>query len=102
MKRVQAHYPTPAVQQPSSPAAPPLHRAVEGRTHGVQVHYLEQATNNYLQAAVEAVVGIHKEDRPGDVLLFLTGQDECETGAPLAAAAACCCVLHAAAAADAL
>ena len=32
------------------------------------------------QAAVEAVVALHREDLPGDVLVFLTGQDECEAG----------------------
>ena len=32
------------------------------------------------QAAVEAVAALHREDLPGDVLVFLTGQDECEAG----------------------
>lgn len=54
--------------------------AVEGRTHSVQVHYLEAPAQHYLQAAVETVVAIHREDLPGDVLVFLTGQDECEAG----------------------
>ena len=59
--------------------------AVEGRTHSVQVHYLEQPATDYLQAAVQAAVNIHREDLPGDILIFLTGQDECEAGehAPL-------------------
>ncbi len=29
---------------------------------------------NYVQAAVSAVVEIHKADMPGDILVFLTGQ----------------------------
>lgn len=33
-----------------------------------------------LQSAVEAAIAIHKEDSPGDILIFLTGQDECEAG----------------------
>jgi HrpA-like RNA helicase len=37
------------------------------------VHYLLQPTPDYLTAAVEAVVEIHREDVPGDVLVFLTG-----------------------------
>lgn len=60
---------------------PPLSSlAVEGRTHSVQVHYLEAPAADYIQAAVETTVNLHKEDLPGDVLLFLTGQDECEAG----------------------
>lgn len=46
----------------------------------MQIHYLEAAVDNYLQVAVETSVAIHKEDLPGDILIFLTGQDECEAG----------------------
>ncbi|KAG2488343.1 hypothetical protein HYH03_013033 [Edaphochlamys debaryana] len=49
---------------------------VEGRTHPVQVHYLEAPCSDYVRAAVEAAVAIHEEEIPGDVLIFLTGQDE--------------------------
>jgi hypothetical protein len=42
-------------------------------TAPVQVHYLLQPCADYVQAAVEAVVDIHREDVPGDVLVFLTG-----------------------------
>lgn len=56
--------------------------AVEGRTHNVQVHYLEAPASDYIQAAVETAVNIHREDLPGDILIFLTGQDECEAGEP--------------------
>eukprot|EP00877_Chromochloris_zofingiensis_P010555 jgi/Chrzof1/5753/Cz16g14170.t1 len=52
--------------------------SVEGRTHPVQVHYLLEPCPDYIKAAVETVVDIHREDVPGDVLLFLTGQEECE------------------------
>jgi ATP-dependent RNA helicase DDX35 len=37
------------------------------------VHYLLQPCADYVQAAVETVVDIHREDVPGDVLVFLTG-----------------------------
>lgn len=43
-----------------------------------QVHYLLEPCPDYIKAAVETVVDIHREDVPGDVLLFLTGQEECE------------------------
>ncbi|KAK9828606.1 hypothetical protein WJX72_001006 [[Myrmecia] bisecta] len=52
--------------------------SVEGRTHPVQVHYLEQPTSDYVQTAVQAAVNLHEEDMPGDILIFLTGQEECD------------------------
>ncbi|KAG7669128.1 hypothetical protein Ndes2437B_g05251 [Nannochloris sp. 'desiccata'] len=55
--------------------------SVEGRPHSVQVHYLAEPTSDYVRAAVEAVVKIHIEDLPGDILIFLTGQEECERAA---------------------
>ncbi len=61
-------------------SAPLLPLAVEGRTHSVQVHYREAPASDYLTAAVETAVAIHREDQPGDILIFMTGQDECETG----------------------
>jgi ATP-dependent RNA helicase DDX35 len=38
------------------------------------VHYLASPAANYVRAAVETVIDIHKEDLPGDVLVFLTGR----------------------------
>jgi ATP-dependent RNA helicase DDX35 len=52
--------------------------SVEGRTHSVQVHYLEHPAGDYVRAAVEAAVAVHLEDLPGDILVFVTGQEECE------------------------
>ncbi|KAI3425228.1 hypothetical protein D9Q98_008996 [Chlorella vulgaris] len=65
-------------QEGAAPSRSPALMSVEGRTHNVQIHYLEAAVDNYLQVAVETSVAIHKEDLPGDILIFLTGQDECE------------------------
>lgn len=39
----------------------------------IQVHYLEAPCSNYLTTAVQAVVDLHKEDLPGDVLIFMPG-----------------------------
>ncbi|GIL82479.1 hypothetical protein Vretifemale_11301 [Volvox reticuliferus] len=61
---------------PSDPDRTPAVVTVEGRTHPVQVHYLESPAPNYVHAAVEAAVNIHCEDLPGDILIFLTGQEE--------------------------
>jgi ATP-dependent RNA helicase DDX35 len=43
------------------------------------VHYLLEPCSDYVQAAVQTVVDIHREDVPGDVLVFLTGQEEVES-----------------------
>ena len=33
---------------------------------------------NYVQGAADCVMNIHKTEHPGDVLVFLSGQDEVE------------------------
>ncbi|PNW76512.1 hypothetical protein CHLRE_11g467654v5 [Chlamydomonas reinhardtii] len=60
----------------SEPDRTPAVVTVEGRTHPVQVHYLQQPAADYVAAAVSAAVDIHCEDLPGDILIFLTGQEE--------------------------
>lgn len=42
--------------------------------HIHQVHYLLEPCADYVKAAVNTVVDLHREDVPGDVLVFLTGQ----------------------------
>ena len=44
----------------------------------MQQHYAENAMSDYVQAAVNTAVSIHEQDLPGDILIFLTGQEECE------------------------
>lgn len=56
----------------------PAIMSVEGRTHPVQQHYAEDPVSDYVQAAVTTAVSIHEQDLPGDILVFLTGQEECE------------------------
>ena len=53
---------------------------VLGRTHPVQMLYVsaDQTVTDYLEAAATTVLQIHHEERPGDVLVFLTGQDDIE------------------------
>ncbi|KXZ50497.1 hypothetical protein GPECTOR_16g672 [Gonium pectorale] len=67
----------------SDPDRSPAVLTVEGRTHPVQVHYLEAPAPDYVTAAVEAAVDIHCEDVPGDVLIFLTGQEEVQSAVSL-------------------
>lgn len=49
---------------------------IQGRTYPVEVQYLAEPTNDYIDRAVEAVMDIHKNEADGDVLVFLTGREE--------------------------
>lgn len=52
---------------------------VSGRTHPVEIYYTPEPERDYLEAAVRTVVQIHMmEETAGDILLFLTGQEEIE------------------------
>jgi HrpA-like RNA helicase len=39
------------------------------------VIYLDEPVSSYVDAAVNKVINIHYTEKPGDVLLFLTGED---------------------------
>ena len=56
---------------------------VPGRAHPVEVRYLPAPEPSYVDAALRAVLQIHSEEAPGDILVFLTGQDEIEALARL-------------------
>lgn len=49
---------------------------VPGRRYPVDIHYTPQPEANYLHAAITTVFQIHTTQPPGDILVFLTGQDE--------------------------
>lgn len=52
---------------------------VPGRTHPVEIFYTPEPERDYLEAAIRTVVQIHMcEEVNGDLLLFLTGQEEIE------------------------
>ena len=51
---------------------------VPGRTHPVEVFYTEEAQEDYVEAAIRAVLTIHRFEEPGDILVFLTGEEEIE------------------------
>lgn len=55
----------------------PLMR-VPGRLHPVEVFFTSKPERDYVAAAVRTVVQIHVCEEPGDILLFLTGQQEIE------------------------
>lgn len=51
---------------------------VPGRTHPVEVFFTPEPQKDYVEAAVRTVVQIHQYEAAGDVLLFLTGEEEIE------------------------
>ncbi|KAL3090174.1 hypothetical protein niasHS_006626 [Heterodera schachtii] len=53
--------------------------SVPGRTFPVEIFYTPEPERDYLEAAVRTVIQIHVcEEVEGDILLFLTGQEEIE------------------------
>ncbi|GJP40479.1 hypothetical protein CLOM_g159 [Closterium sp. NIES-68] len=69
----------PKVVLANAPSRKPAIISVEGRSHPVQLLYLEEATSDYLQSALDTVLAIHCQEPPGDILVFLTGQEEVDT-----------------------
>lgn len=59
------------------PAPAPLFK-VPGRTHPVEVFYTQEPEPDYLEAAIRTVLMVHRAEPPGDILLFLTGEEEIE------------------------
>ncbi|CAA7017127.1 unnamed protein product [Microthlaspi erraticum] len=54
---------------------PPL-ITVPGRLHPVEILYTRQPVMDYLEAAISKVIQIHTCEPPGDVVVFLTGEEE--------------------------
>ncbi len=52
---------------------------IPGRTFPVEILYTNQAEQDYLDAALTTVLQIHLVEPAGDILLFLTGQEEIDT-----------------------
>lgn len=51
---------------------------VPGRMYPVEVFYTERPESDYLVAAIKSVMQIHVHEGPGDILMFLTGEEEIE------------------------
>ncbi|XP_031124650.1 pre-mRNA-splicing factor ATP-dependent RNA helicase DEAH10-like [Ipomoea triloba] len=52
---------------------------VQGRQFPVDIFYTHQPETDYIDAALITIFQIHLEEGPGDVLVFLTGQEEIES-----------------------
>ncbi|KAL0408496.1 UNVERIFIED_CONTAM: Pre-splicing factor ATP-dependent RNA helicase DEAH7 [Sesamum radiatum] len=51
---------------------------IPGRTFPVQILYSKTPCEDYVEAAVKQAMMIHITSAPGDILIFMTGQDEIE------------------------
>ncbi|XP_024156526.1 probable pre-mRNA-splicing factor ATP-dependent RNA helicase DEAH9 isoform X2 [Rosa chinensis] len=65
------------------PIMEPAVLSVEGRGFNVQIHYVEEPVADYLRAAVSTVLLIHDQEPMGDILVFLTGQDDIDAAVQL-------------------
>ncbi|KAK4484045.1 hypothetical protein RD792_011260 [Penstemon davidsonii] len=52
---------------------------VQGRQYPVDILYTNQPETDYVDAALITIFQIHLEESPGDILVFLTGQEEIES-----------------------
>jgi ATP-dependent RNA helicase DHX8/PRP22 len=56
---------------------------IPGRTYPVEILYTKSPETDYLDAALITVMQIHLSEPSGDVLLFLTGQEEIDTASQI-------------------
>ncbi|KAL3781170.1 hypothetical protein HJC23_008072 [Cyclotella cryptica] len=52
---------------------------IPGRTYPVEILYTKEPESDYLDAALITIMQIHLSEPAGDILLFLTGQEEIDT-----------------------
>lgn len=52
--------------------------SVPGRTHPVEIYYTPEYQEDYLVSAIRTVLQIHANEPAGDILVFLTGEEEIE------------------------
>lgn len=49
---------------------------MEGRTFPIKLYYMPEPVSDYVSATVNTILQIHMEEEVGDILVFLTGQEE--------------------------
>ncbi|KAF2198772.1 P-loop containing nucleoside triphosphate hydrolase protein [Delitschia confertaspora ATCC 74209] len=69
----------PVTDTKSEPSSTVSTCFVEGRQYPVKTIYLPEPTQDFVESALKSIFQIHyKEPMPGDILVFLTGQDTVE------------------------
>jgi ATP-dependent RNA helicase DHX8/PRP22 len=56
---------------------------IPGRTFPVEILYCKEPETDYLEASLITVMQIHLSEPAGDILVFLTGQEEIDTSAEI-------------------
>lgn len=51
---------------------------IPGRVHEVEIYYTPESVEDYLDASIKTAIQIHANEGPGDILVFLTGEEEIE------------------------
>jgi len=51
---------------------------IPGRTFHVDTYFSKTLFDDYVEAAVKQALTIHLENGPGDILIFMTGQEDVE------------------------
>jgi pre-mRNA-splicing factor ATP-dependent RNA helicase DHX38/PRP16 len=51
---------------------------IPGRTFPVQQYFAKMVQDDYVDAAVKQALTIHLQNGPGDILIFMTGQEDIE------------------------
>ncbi|KAI1311931.1 DEAH-box ATP-dependent RNA helicase prp22 [Mortierella claussenii] len=57
--------------------------SIPGRTYPVEILYTKEPESDYLDASLITVMQIHLSEPAGDILLFLTGQEEIDTASEI-------------------
>ncbi|KAF9095828.1 DEAH-box ATP-dependent RNA helicase prp22 [Mortierella sp. AD031] len=57
--------------------------SIPGRTFPVEILYTRDPESDYLDASLKTVMQIHLSEPAGDILLFLTGQEEIDTASEI-------------------
>nr|XP_016491306.1 PREDICTED: probable pre-mRNA-splicing factor ATP-dependent RNA helicase DEAH9 [Nicotiana tabacum]XP_016491307.1 PREDICTED: probable pre-mRNA-splicing factor ATP-dependent RNA helicase DEAH9 [Nicotiana tabacum] len=70
-------------EQEQGPTIEPAILSVEGRGFNVEIFYVDDPVSDYVRAVISTVLSIHDQERTGDILVFLTGQDDIDAAIQL-------------------
>lgn len=57
--------------------------SVQGRNYAVETYFMQEPAPDYVTSTVDTVIKLHETEPPGDILAFLTGQEEVDRAAEL-------------------
>ena len=52
--------------------------SIEGRHYPIEIFYTKNPVADYIKSTIDVILQIHLKEEVGDILVFLTGQDEVE------------------------